>query len=145
MNRNVLGRDWLKQFGVQMYCNLGCVQVGKSNVKGEEDFYISSHVRPGTKKTIKPQTGNLCWGKIMGNTQLSKTKLHQVMSIKENHEPSVIIIVKVNNQARFSIFTLNTTNKTTKLKKVALWEKLNQFKNVTSLTWRHCRSRKKKL
>ena len=68
------------------------------------------------------------------------------MSIKENHEPiqlNMISTVKVHKLGRCPIFILSTTNKTIKVKKAALWEKLNEFKNVTSLIPRHCRSRKK--
>ena len=46
MNRNIiLGRDWLKQFGVHMYYGLGCIRIGKSYVKMEEDIHISSLAR----------------------------------------------------------------------------------------------------
>ena len=42
MNRNIiLGRDWLKHFGVHMYYDLGCIKIGKSYVKMEEDIHIS--------------------------------------------------------------------------------------------------------
>ena len=38
MNRNIiLGRDWLEQFGVYMYHDLGCIRIGKSYVKMKED------------------------------------------------------------------------------------------------------------
>ena len=79
----------------------------------KEDIYISTLVRLGTKTTIKPQTGMLCWGKIKDNSQSSKTKLHQLMSIKENHEPgplTINYIFKVNKQGRCPIFILNTTS-----------------------------------
>ena len=33
-NKNIiLVRDWLKQFGVSMYYELGCIRIGKSDVK----------------------------------------------------------------------------------------------------------------
>ena len=60
MNRNIiLGRDWLKQFGVHMYYDLGCIRVGKSYVKMEEDIHISSLIRLKHKAVIKPQTHKL--------------------------------------------------------------------------------------
>ena len=73
----------------------------------EEDIHISSLVRLGTKTMIKPQTGKLCWGKVKGNSQLCKTKLHQVMSSKENLEPGLLTInslLKVNKQGKYPIF-----------------------------------------
>ena len=58
MNRNIiLGRDWLKQFGVHMYYDLGCIRVGKSYIKLEEDLHISSIARVTAKTIIKPQCG----------------------------------------------------------------------------------------
>ena len=33
MNRNIiLGRDWLKQFSVHMYYDLGCIRISKSYI-----------------------------------------------------------------------------------------------------------------
>ena len=46
MNSNIiLGRDWLKQFGVCMYYDLRCMRIGKSYVRNEEDTHISSLAR----------------------------------------------------------------------------------------------------
>ena len=46
MNRNIiLGRGLLKQFGVCMYYDLGCIRIGKSYFKMEEDAHISSLAR----------------------------------------------------------------------------------------------------
>ena len=37
MNRNIiLGRDWLRQFGVCMSYDIGCIEIDKSYVKMEE-------------------------------------------------------------------------------------------------------------
>ena len=103
-----------------MYYDLGCIWVGKSYVKMEEDIHISSLLRLGTKAIIKPEAGKVCWGKVKANSQLSKTNLHQVMSIKENQEPGLLNInsvVKVDEQGRSSLSILNTTTKINKLKK----------------------------
>ena len=51
----------------------------------EEDIHISSLIRLKHKAVIKPQTGKLCWGRVKGNTQLLKSKLHQVMSIENSN------------------------------------------------------------
>ena len=119
MKRNIiLGRDWLKQFGVPMLYDIGCFWVGKSYVKMKEDIHISSLVRLQTKTVIKPLTGKLCWDKIKDNSQLSKAKWHLVMSIKENQGPGPLTInsmVKVNKEGRCPILILNTRNKTIKL------------------------------
>ena len=41
----ILGRDWLKQFGVHMYYDLGYIRIGKSYDKMEEETHISSLAR----------------------------------------------------------------------------------------------------
>ena len=57
MNRNlILGRDWLKQFGVHMYYDIGCIRIGKSYVKIDEDIYISSFARLEVHTIIRLQT-----------------------------------------------------------------------------------------
>ena len=54
MNRNIiLGRDWLKQFGAYMYYDLGCIRIGKSYVRKEEDIHISSLARPTAHTIIR--------------------------------------------------------------------------------------------
>ena len=51
----ILGRDWLKQFGdICMYCDLGCIRIGKSYVKIEKDIHISSLARLTTDTLIRP-------------------------------------------------------------------------------------------
>ena len=60
MNRNIiLGRDWLKQFGVYMYSDLGCIRVGKCYMK-LEDLHILSLARLTTETIIKPSSGRVC-------------------------------------------------------------------------------------
>ena len=84
MNRNIiLGRDWLKQFGVHMYYDLGCIRVGKSYIKLEEDLHISSIARLTTKTIIKPQSGNVCLCRVKGNEQVLNSELHQVIAAKK--------------------------------------------------------------
>ena len=123
MNRNIiLGRDWLKQFGVHMYYDLGCTRVGKSYIKLEEDLHISSIARLTTETTIKQQLGKVCSCRVKGNEQVLNSKLHQVIAAENstlNQEPGLIVvnfIVKVTKQGMFLAFIINNTNKTIKLK-----------------------------
>ena len=48
----ILGRDWLKHPGMCMYYDLGCIRVGKSYIKHEEDLHISSIARLTTETII---------------------------------------------------------------------------------------------
>ena len=62
MNRNiVLGRDWLKQFCVGMYYDLGDIRIGKSYVKMEGGINISSLTRLKAHAIIRPRTGKFVY------------------------------------------------------------------------------------
>ena len=135
MNRNIiLGRDWLKQFAVRMYYDLGCLRVGKSYIKMEEDIHISSLIRLKSKTQLKPQSGKLCWGRIKGNPQILKAKLHQVMSIENNNEPGLLTInaiVKLTKKGICPIFIVNSTNHTISLKKGSTIGKIEQLQECS--------------
>ena len=97
MKRNItLGRDWLKQFGVCMYYDVGHIRSGKSYVKMEEDIHISSLARHPANTITRPQTGkfSLCIAK--GNEQLLNSKFHQVISTEDSiisREPSLLLSI----------------------------------------------------
>ena len=68
MNRNIiLSRDWLKQCGVCIYYNSGCIRIGKSYVKIEEDIHISLLARLTAQTVIRQQTGKFGLCIAMGN------------------------------------------------------------------------------
>ena len=88
MNGNIiLGRDCLKQFGVHMYYDLGCIRVGKSYIKLEEDVHISSIARLTTEIIIKPQSGKVCLYRVKGNEQALNSKLHKLSQKKQYSQP----------------------------------------------------------
>ena len=137
MNRNIiLGRDWLKQFGVHMYYDLGCIRVGKSYIKLEEDLHISSIVRLATKTQIKPQTAKFCMCKVKGNKQALHNRLHQVIPSENsilNQEPGLLAfnsIVKTTKQGKFFVLVINSTNKHITLRegsKIGMIEPVREF------------------
>ena len=138
MNRNIiLGRDWLKQSGVHMYYDLGCIRVGKSYIKLEEDLHISSIARLTTETIIKPQSGKVCLCRVKGNDQVLNYKLHHVIAAEKstlNQEPRLIVvnsIVKVTKQGKILAFMINNTNKTINLSKAVKLGRLNLLGNVT--------------
>ena len=62
MNRNIiLAGDWSKQFDAHMYFDLGCIRIGKSYVKMEEDIPISSLARLTAHTVIRQQTGKFVY------------------------------------------------------------------------------------
>ena len=63
LNRNlILGRDWLKQNGVRLYYDLGCLRIGQTYIPLEEDAHVASVVRIASTVILKPQTANVCTG-----------------------------------------------------------------------------------
>ena len=114
MSRNtIVGRDWLKQFGVHMYYDLGYIRIGKSYVKIEEDIHISSLARLAAHTIIRPQIGkfSLCIVKLLNS------KFPLVISTEDNTISrelgllAVNSIVKTSKQGKFSVFLINTANK----------------------------------
>ena len=133
MNRNIiLGRDWLKLFGVCKHYDLGWIRSGKSYVQMEEDIHIYSLARLTAHTIITPQTGKFCLCIAKDKYQLLNSKLHQVIPTKDStisREPGLLTvnsIVKTSKQGRFSVFLINNTNKPIQLRKgstIGKWKK----------------------
>ena len=102
MNRNIiLGRDWLKQFHVCMYYDLGCIRIGKSYVKMEEDINISSLARLTAHTIIRLQTGKFCLYIAKSNEQLFNSKFHQVIPTEDSNimrDPSLLTVNSIVKQ-----------------------------------------------
>ena len=80
MKRNIiLVRDWLKQFVVGMYCDLGCIQIGKSYVKMEEGMHISSLARLTVNTIMRPLPGKFCVCIAKRNKQLLNSNFNQAI------------------------------------------------------------------
>ena len=122
MNRNIiLGRDWLKQFGMHMYHDIGCIGVGKSyKTWRRPSYFFHSQVNHWNCNKTTIWKGCLC--RVKGNEQVLNSKLHQVIAAGNstpNQEPGLIVvnsIVKVTKQGKFVAFIINNTNKIIKLK-----------------------------
>ena len=138
MNRNIiLGRNWLKQFDVQMYCGLGCIRIDTLYVKMEEDIHTSSMARLTAHKIIRLQTETFCLCIAKGNEQLLNSKFHQVISTEDStisREPgqlTVNSIVKSSKQSRFSVFLINNTNDFIWLRKGSIFGKIEEVNECT--------------
>ena len=99
MNKNtVLGRDWLMQFDVCIYYDLGCIRIDKSYIKMEEDIHISSLGRPTVHTIIRLKTGKFCLCIAKGNEQLLNSKFHQVISTEDStisREPGLLTVISI--------------------------------------------------
>ena len=132
--KNYIGRDWLKQFGVCMYYDLGCIRIGKSYVKMEEDTHIYSLATLAAHMIIRPQTGKffLCIAK--GNKQVLNSKIHQVIPTEDStisREPGLLrvnSIVETSKEGKFSVFLINNTNKLIWLRKGSTIGKIEEVK-----------------
>ena len=124
LNRNfILGRDWLKQFGVRIYFDLGMLRINKTYVKLEEDCHIASIVRLKKKTTIKPQSAVICHVKLNQGFQLSDGKIVELSNFVNgciNDEPGLHIRESVNTSKtpnRIPIMIINETNRCYRLRK----------------------------
>ena len=128
MNRNViLGQDWLKENGVRLYYDLGCMRLGKTYVQLQEDIHISSILRISKDTTLQPQTATICHVKLnKGFTVPSSGLLTLTPDIDEKgityiqDEPGVVLqeaLTTVKDNQKLPVMIVNNTNRFLKLKR----------------------------
>ena len=142
MNRNlILGTDWLRQHGVRIYFDLGCIRIGDKNyVNLEEDIHIASVIRIKSTTVIKPQTATICYGKVNYNPEIPTERSYQICSADRGFlvkEPGLQIVNSVSRlQSDRSILVLvvNKTNKTMRIIRHGILAKLeSDFSKVTEV------------
>ena len=98
-----------------MYYDLGCIRIGKSYVKIEEDIHAYSLARLTAHTIIRLQTGNFCLCIAKGNEQLLNSKFHQVIPAEYStisRGPGLLTVsatVKTSKQGKFPVFLINST------------------------------------
>lgn len=124
LNRNfILGRDWLKEYGVRLYFDLGMLRVGKTYVKLEEDIHISSLVRLDKKVKVKPQTVTVCQVKLNKGFRIPNSRLLEICNLESGcilDEPGLHLqesIGKVKKDQRIPVMIVNNTNRHYTLKR----------------------------
>ena len=128
MNRNViLGQDWLKENGVRLYYDLGCMRLGKTYVQLQEDIHISSILRISKDTTLQPQTATICHVNLnKGFTVPSSGLLTLTPDIDEKgityiqDEPGVVLqeaLTTVKDNQKLPVMIVNNTNRFLKLKR----------------------------
>ena len=78
-----------------MFYGLGCIRIGKSYVKMEEDIHISSLTRLTAHTIIRRQAGKFCLCIAKGNKQLLSSKLNQVIFTEDStisREPGLLTV-----------------------------------------------------
>lgn len=116
----ILRRDWLRMNGVRIYFDLGCLRIGKTYVKLQEDIHISSLVR--INKKLKPQTAVVCHAKLSSGFQRKYGDIIEIQNIDEciNDEPGLFIkdsVDRVRKTRKVSILVVNRSNKAYALKR----------------------------
>ena len=97
LNRNmILGLDSLKSNNVRIYFDLKSLRVnGKTYVNLEEDIHVASTVRMKHTCVIKPNTAQICYGKVREPPDLPSGQLYDVMEINRGfiaNEPGLKVI-----------------------------------------------------
>ncbi len=123
INRNlILGSDWLRQNGVRIYYDLGCLRVGdKTYVNLEEDIHISSVVRSKYTTVLKANTATICYGKVRQNPDLPERVDYNVSSVDRgfiSKEPGLEVINSISclrKDRSIPILVVNKTNRTLKI------------------------------
>ena len=137
MNRKlILGRDWLKQNGVRLYFDLGCIRLHQTYIPLQEDIHVTSIVLLRSKTKIKPQTAVLCSCKIRPycvNPNLPVDRRYQI-SLREcgflSHEPGLMVtnsVGKLKSNRVLPIMIVNTTTKTYTVRKGCPVAKVEQL------------------
>jgi len=89
MNRNfILGRDWLRQNGVRLYFDLGCMRIGKTYIYLEEDIHIASILRVAKDTVLNPRTMTICNVKINKGFRVPDSKLLAITCVSNENKDS---------------------------------------------------------
>ncbi|CAG2243917.1 unnamed protein product [Mytilus edulis] len=119
MNRNIiLERDFLQQQGVRVYFDLNCIRIGKVYVPLENDIHVASIVRFAKRTLLKPQSVNICIGKIKKHSCFLNSELLQVSAVDSgyiNSEAGLLVsnsVTKIHKANNIPVLMLNNTNKT---------------------------------
>ena len=132
LNRNmILGLDWLKSNNVRIYFDLKSLRInGKTYVNLEEDIHVASTVRMKHTCVIKPNTAQICYGKVRGTPDLPSGQLYDVMEISRGfiaNEPGLKVINCVTTLPQnrtLPLLIVNQTNRHFKIYRHGLLAKI---------------------
>ena len=132
LNRNmILGLDWLKSNNVRIYFDLKSLRInGKTYVNLEEDIHVASTVRMKHTCVIKPNTAQICYGKVRENPDLPSGQFYDVMEINRGfiaNEPGLKIINCVTTLPQnrtLPLLIVNQTNRHFKIYRHGLLAKI---------------------
>ena len=119
INRNfILGRDWLRQQGVRLYFDLGCLTVNNEYISFVPDAHIANILRTISSIKIQPNQTMVCSTRAKKSADISPSCLYEVTPINKgyiSHQPGLIVTNSVDRATKshlFSVAITNTTNRT---------------------------------
>ena len=119
MSRNlILGTDWLRQHGVRIYYDLGCMRIeNKRYVNLEEDIHVSSVARIKYNTVLKPHSATICYAKVRPNPDLPVRVDYQISAVKKGftcREPGLEVVDSVSRLGKDKSIPILVTNSTGK-------------------------------
>ena len=119
MSRNlILGTDWLRQHGVRIYYDLGCMRIeNKRYVNLEEDIHVSSVARIKYNTVLKPHSATICYAKVRPNPDLPVRVDYQISAVEKGfacREPGLEEVDSVSRLGKDRSIPILVTNSTGK-------------------------------
>ena len=123
LNRNmILGLDWLKSNNVRIYFDLKSLRInGKTYVNLKEDIHVASTVRMKHTCVIKPNTAQICYGKVRNNPDLPAGQSYDFTEINRgfiSKEPGLKVInclTTLSKDRTIPLLVVNETNRHLKI------------------------------
>ena len=134
----ILGRDWLRSYGVRVYFDLGAIRLNNELIALEEDIHITSVARLAESITLKPQHIHSCTlipsrkekeGQILELEQLETGKISRLTGVA-----LVNAVVKINKHRRLQVGIMNNTNQTVTLKKGWRIAKMAKIEEISEIS-----------
>ena len=119
MSRNlILGTDWLRQHGVQIYYDLGCMRIeNKRYVNLEEDIHVLSVARIKYNTVLKPHSATICYAKVRPNPDFPVRVDYQISAVEKGftcREPGLEVVDSVSRLGKDRSIPILVTNSTGK-------------------------------
>ena len=119
MSRNlILGTDWLRQHGVRIYYDLGCMRIeNKRYVNLEEDIHVSSVAMIKYNTVLKPHSATICYAKVRPNPDLQVRVDYQISAVEKGftcREPGLEVVDSVSRLGKDRSIPILVTNSTGK-------------------------------
>ena len=128
LNRNfILGRDWLKDNGVRLYFDLGCLRLKSKYIELQENCHIAALLRTDREFVIKPQTMTICYVKINQGFQIPDSGLVETTNIDSDcirDDPGLSLqesVYTIRQEKKLPVMLVNQTNRHYRFREGQWW------------------------